>query len=467
MEKQNKSKAPKTLNALVILFGVIALVGLLSFAITPGAFERIEVDGRTIIDPDSFHNIEAKKLSFLDFFRPIPHGLIAASPVVFLILLVGGTIDIYNKSGAVDIAMSNIVKKCGNKGGTIVIIAVMIFFAMLGGFLGWIEAIMPFVPLIMPVLISLGYDPLVGIAACVLSNMLGFAIGPTNILTVGIGHEIAELPMFSGLSYRLIIFVIFEVLSMYYVLKYANKVKNDPSQSLMKGIDISDLNYDFEVTDKKATPRQKLTLVVIAITFISVIYGMLKLGWNINDMTAIFTMSGILVGIVSGMSANEIAESFLKGAKDNAPGAMIVGTARGVQWIMEEGQIVDSIIFMLSKPLSLLPTWLSAFGIFIVVTILNFFVPSGSAKAMAVLPLMIPLGDIIGITRQTAILAYQLGDGLSNMFWITSGALLIFLNLGKVPYDRWIKFLKPLVLQLLILCFVFLVVAVKINYGPF
>lgn len=463
-----KTKKPRTINALVLLFLVIVLAGILSYIIKPGAFERMQVDGRTVVVPDSFHYIEAERLSFLDFFRAIPYGVIEASSVVVLILLVGGTIELYNCSGVIDVMISRVVNKYGDKGGPIILTLIIVFFAILGGFLGWIEAAIPFIPLVMPVVIGLGYDALVGVGACVLGCMLGFAMGPTNVLTVGIAHTIAELPMFSGFGFRFLIYIIFILLSIRHVLKYAGITKKDPSKSLMKDIDISDLGYQSNFdNESKLSFKQKLTTLVMVLTLAIVVYGMLKLGWNINDMSAMFIISGILVGFLSNLSANNIAECFMEGARNSAAGAMIVGTARGVQWILAEGQIIDTIIFMLSKPLAHLPGWLSAIGIFIVVTILNFFVPSGSAKAMAMMPILIPLADIIGLTRQTVTLAYQLGDGVSNIFWISYGGLLIFLSYGKVPFDRWLKFLKPLLWKLVLLAFIVLFMATKINYGPF
>jgi uncharacterized ion transporter superfamily protein YfcC len=466
--KDNGKISSKSINTFALLFLVIVVAGLLSYIIPAGAFDRMEVDGRTIIVPDSFHYTDTKPIGLFDVFRAIPNGMIQASNIMFLVLLVGGAIKVFNESGAINIGLARLVNKYGEGGGTAIIVVMMIFFAVLGGFLGWIEAAIPFVPLAMVVAIGLGYDTMVGVGICVLGGMLGFATGPTNLYTVGVAHEIAELPMFSGFAYRLIIYITFVALAISHVISYANKIKKDPTQSLMNGIDMSELKYDIDTySDSEFTLAHKCLIFILVITLISIVYGMLRLNWSINDMSAAFVVSGIIAGIILRFSPAKIVETFIAGSKEAVSGAMVVGIARGVQWILNEGGITDTIIYSLSKPLAHLPAWLSAVGMFVVHTIINFFIPSGSGQAMATMPIMIPLSDLIGLKRQIATLAFQFGDGYSNIFWFSYGGLLIYLSYGKVPYDRWIKFIWPLIIKLTILSALFLIISVKMNYGPF
>lgn len=314
-------------------------------------------------------------------------------------------------------------------------------------------------------LLALGYDTIVAVSILVLGLMVGFAIGPTNIYTVGIAHQVSQLPIFSGIKLRLIAYFIFTGITLIYILMYAAKIKKDPEKSYMKGIDVSDLNVDLS-KNAEITKSQSMALVILVLTFVISVYGMLKLKWSIVDMTGVFLLSGIVAGFVTKMSASDIADSFIEGSKGAMGGAMIVGVARGVQWILEQGGIIDPIINGLSQLLDGLPPVGSAIGVFIVVSLLNALVPSGSGKAMALMPILMPLAELIGITRQTMILAYQFGDGISNIFWFTYGGLLIFLSYGKIPLARWYKFVMPLIAVMIVLAIIFLSIAVKIGYGP-
>ena len=461
---KEKKKGIK-INAFCLLFCVIIICALASYVITPGTFERQIVDGRTVVVPGSYHVIEKAALSPLAIFNAIPNGIIGAANMVVLILLVGGSIEVYNKSGAINAGIGKLVKSVGSKGGPLVITVFFAVFAVLGGFLGWIEVCIPFAPLIIPILLALGYDTIVAVSILVLGLMVGFAIGPTNIYTVGIAHQVSQLPIFSGIKLRLIAYFIFTGITLIYILMYAAKIKKDPEKSYMKGIDVSDLNVDLS-KNAEITKSQSMALVILVLTFVISVYGMLKLKWSIVDMTGVFLLSGIIAGFVTKMSASDIADSFIEGSKGAMGGAMIVGVARGVQWILEQGGIIDPIINGLSQLLDGLPPVGSAIGVFIVVSLLNALVPSGSGKAMALMPILMPLAELIGITRQTMILAYQFGDGISNIFWFTYGGLLIFLSYGKIPLARWYKFVMPLIAVMIVLAIIFLSIAVKIGYGP-
>lgn len=455
-------------HAFLLLFLVIVVCAILSYFVPAGEFKRIEVNGRTVVDAGSFHYIKNTPVSFFDIFRAIPNGMIKASSIMFLILIVGGSIEVFTRTGAINAGLSKIIRKYGEKGGPIVLVILMSFFAILGGFLGWIEAAFPFVPLAMAVICGLGYDTLVGVSVCTLAMILGFTGGPTNVYSVGIAQSVAELPLFSGIGYRLIVYITLIMIAITHVYKYAKKTKKDPSLSLMKGIDTSDLDYNLDLSKEiEFTGKHLVSLLILLGTFIMVVIGMTKLKWSINDMSAMFVIGGIIAGLACKMTPNKIAEYFVKGSEKIVFGALIVGLARGVQWILLEGNIVDTIIYGASLPLSKLPTVICAIGMFIVQMFINFFIPSGSGQAMVTMPIMVPLGDLLGITRQTTILAFQLGDGFSNIIWFTYGGLMFLLAAGKVPYNRWIKFIWPIVWKIFVASCIFLVIAVKIGYGPF
>jgi len=455
-------------HALLLLFLVIVICALLSYIIPAGQFERVTTGGKTIVKANSFHYIKSSKLGLFDVFKAIPNGMVNASNIVFLILLVGGSIEVFSKTGAINAGIIKLIQKLGSKGEVIVIVSFTVFFAFLGGFLGWIEAAFPFIPLAMAVICGLGYDTLVGVSVCTLGMILGFTAGPTNIYSVGIAQSIAELPLFSGITFRIIIFLILVFISILHIYKYAKKIKKDPSLSIMKDIDTRDLNYDLDTTkETEFTLTHKFVLVILILTFIATIVGMTKFKWTMNDMSATFVVGSVVAGIVAKMTPNKIAENFSIGFQNIAFGALIVGVARGIQWILLKGNIVDTIIYATSLPLAQLPKSICAIGMFIVQMFINFFIPSGSGQAVVTMPLMIPLSDLLGITRQTTILAFQLGDGFSNIIWFTYGGLMFLLASGKVPYNRWIKFICPLIWKVFLISSLFLIIAVKIKYGPF
>lgn len=467
-KSNSESSQGKTLNPFLILFSVIIICAIASYFVIPGAYDRIVDSGRTIVVADSYHSINVKPISFFDIFRAVPYGLEGAAGMMFLVLLVGGAIEVYNKTGAIDLGVVKILKLSDKIGSQFILIVIMIIFSAIGGVLGWSEQIIPFVPIIISICLALGYDSLVGVLVSGFICMIGFSVSPTNMYTVAISHQIAELPMFSGMTYRLFILGVFEIISMFYILRYAKKIKEDPSKSLMKDIDTKSLERDFSSFENiKMNKAQMVSLVALGVTFAITTYGLLNLNWQINEMAATFLLSGILVGLINKMKAEEIIDNFIIGAKAAFGGALIIGIARSIQWILTTGALIDPLINFLAGMLQGLSPWTTVIGIFIVITIINAFIPSGSGKAMAIMPVLIPLADMIGLTRQTAILAFQFGDGISNTFWFTNGTMLIFFGLAKVPLSKWYKFIIPLEIILCTLGAIFLIFAVEMGYGPF
>lgn len=464
----SERKEGKTLNPFLILLSVVVVCAVLSYFVTPGAFDRTVLDGKTIVVPGSFHSVERTVVSFFDVFRSIPNGLVGSASIMFLVMLVGGFVKVYNDTGALDKAIAKILGVSNKVGSQVILVVIMIIFSCIGGFLGWSEQIIPFVPLVISICLALGYDVIVGMACSAFVDMIAFSVSPTNVYTVGISHQIAELPMFSGMGYRLIILVFLQLTVMIYILRYAAKVKKDPTKSLVYDVDVEELRKDYtEEINSPMSTRQILALITFGITFITAIYGVLKLSWSMNDLSAIFVLGGVIGGIVCRMDANKIVNAFMDGVKGSLGGAMVIGIARSIQVVLEQGGLIDPAINVLSQALNGLSPWTTAIGVFVVVTLINAIIPSGSGKAIAIMPILIPLADMIGITRQTATLAYQFGDGLSNTFWFTNGTLLIFLAMSKIPLKKWYKFVLPLHLILVVLTVIFLGIATKIGYGPF
>lgn len=458
----------KPLNPILVLLTVVVIAVVATHIVSPGLFDRVVENGRTIVVPGSYRNVEPTPLSFFDIFKAIPYGLEGAAAMVFMILLIGGSIEVFTKTGAIDQGIVKILKLSNKVGSQAILFIIMVVFSLIGAILGWSEHIIPFVPIIISICLALGYDSLVGMSVCAFVNMIGFAISPTNMYTVAISHQIAELPIFSGMGYRILIVVVLEAICFFYILRYAKKIKKNPELSLMKDIDVSSLRRDFSVYEKQnITPRQTIALVILVSAFAVSIFGLLRLSWGLNEMSAAFVLCAALAGIVNKMKADDIVSNFMNGVKNILMGAFIIGVARSIQWALQNGGLIDPIINQLANLLQGLSPWATVIGIFGVITLINFFIPSGSGKAMAIMPILIPLADMIGITRQTAILAFQFGDGISNTFWFTNGTFLIYWALAKVPISKWYKFIIPLEIVIVLVSCVFLIIATEIGYGPF
>lgn len=469
VNKKKNSFIERFPNAIVLLFILIIVIGLLTYVIPAGQYEKIEKGGKQVIDPNSFHFIGKSPVKFLDFFTTIPLGLQNASALIFMIFLIGGAISIFESTGAIESAIASFANKFGKGKSQLVLILITTFFACLGAFPGMLEAAIPFAPLCIGIAISLGYDLIVGISIAVIGIVIGWTSGPTNPWTVGIGQNMAGLPMFSGLSYRLLIFFVLLIVTNAYILKYAKKVKENPSSSIVYELTCS----VYEKTEYKDfnkivfTNKHKLVLFTFILTLFTIIYGTLKLKWGITEMSAIYIIGGIIAGIVAGYDSNKIVDIFVDGGKAIFGGAMAVGIARGLAVIMEKGHIIDTIIYFLSLPLKNLSPVASSIVMFIIQTVINFFIPSGSGQAMATLPIMLPLSDIIHLNKQIAILAFQFGDGLSNLCYPTVAVVIAYLAYTKVPFSKWLKYIMPYMFITWIIAAIMVGLSVIINYGPF
>lgn len=464
-----KSRKPLAMNPFVIIFYVVIICGLLTFLITPGTLQ----DGVYTPLPKNELNFN----NLFNIFRAIPYGIKDTANLVILILVVGGALEIYNRTGAIDAGISSLVTKFGKGSNTMLLVLLIVVFSAIGGFLGWIETLIPFIPLVISFILALGYDSMTAVAVCIVGTMGGFVAGPTNLYTVGVCNGILQkmglLPegsdVFVGLEYRIVIWVVITVISVIYIMVYANRVHKDPSKSMVADIDVSDISLDKEkAKDSKLTTNHILILLTIVIAMIMTVIGMRTgfdgVTWGIDDVSSVFFLSGILSGIIGRMNADEISDAFITGAKGAISGAIIVGVARGVYWILNVANVNATIVYYAIEMLKGTSPLVAGIGIVIIVTLLDGLIPSGSGKGVLLSPILVPIGLSLGLSPQSTVLAYQFGDGIANMFWFSYGTLLIFLNYGKVPIDRWYKFFLPLMGIFFILAFVFLAIALKTGF---
>ena len=458
-------KEKKPLNSVVLLFFMIVLAAILTYIIPAGTYQRIEVDGRSVVDPASFQFIDAAPASLFDIFLAVPEGMLNAASMLFGALLIGGGLELIQVSGAMNIGIARVIKKVGTTKGNLILVFLFYVFALMGGFLGFIEGSIPFMPIAISIAIGLGYDPIVGVAIAITGAITGFTCGPTNPYTVGVSQTLAGLEIYSGIGLRIFMFLIVPIVSLVYVLAYAKKVKNDPGKSLVADVDVSDLAFNAAEFESQAfTAKHAVILLSLVAGILAYVWGAVNAGFGFTHLGAIFIIIGVIAGILSGLDVNGIAETFIKGAGTMVGACFIMGVAYGISWIFTKASVLDSIVYYLSSPLQGLSPLVSAIGIFAVIAIINLFIPSGSGKALVVMPIVLPIAQIVGIEPQVAVLAYQFGDGITNMCTPLLGVLLLALGFGRVPFSKWERFILPLCGILVVIAMIFLMIAMSIGY---
>ncbi|MBS4207143.1 YfcC family protein [Bacillus sp. FJAT-50079] len=459
--KQVKS-AGKNINAFVLIFCVMIVAAILTYIVPAGEYERIEVDERTIVNPESFQFVEQSPVGFFQIFTSIHSGMIAGAGIIFFVLMIGGAFGILKATGALDAFIVAITKKLANK-ELMLIPALMLFFAVGGTLMGMSEETIVYVAIVAPLAIALGFDSIVGFAIVSLGANIGFLSAVLNPFNVGVAQGIAELPTFSGMGLRLIMLVTFYIAGVIYVYRYAKKIKAQPElRYIGQTGNTTALNQEL-----KLETRHKWVLIAFLFNFVFLIIGVLKFDWYITEIAGVFLLFGILIGFIGKLSPSSIADHFIAGAKDIVGGALIIGFAQSILVIVQDGKLMDSILYFASSILNQLSPAFNAIGMFVVQLFLNFLVPSGSGQAALTMPIMTPLADLVGVTRQTAVLAFQLGDGITNSIFPTAGVLIAGLAVAGIPYTKWFRWVLPFVMIEIILGIIFLLIAQAINYGPF
>lgn len=463
-EDKNKKWYKKIPHAVTLLFVVICFVSILTYILPAGSYERVEVDGRDRVVPGSYAQIDATPVGLLQMFKAIPLGFKAAIEIIFVVFAGGIMFGIMEKTKAVENSIGTLVKTLGLKRKYLIVIIMTFVFGFLGVAVGY-ENNIAMVPIAAVLSLALGGDLILAAGISVGAMTVGFGLSPINPYTVGTGHKIAELPMFSGAGLRsLLCFAALSIMAFYNV-RYFRKISADPSKSLGLGLDVGGITLSKKLEDYQMTLKSWLVLAAFLVGLLVIIYGVFNYHWYINELSAVFLMIALASGIIDRMNPTKFSETVLKSASEAAPGAFMVGFATTIKVLMEMGNIGDTISFQLSEILQGLSTYASAIAMSISQCVINFFIPSGSGQALATLPVMIPLGETLGLTPQTAILAYQIGDGVTNLLNPTLGGLIAMLAMCRVPLDRWLRYIFPLAMMVLLLSWLFLIAAVATGYS--
>lgn len=454
-----KGKKSKIFDSYVIIFSILVVLAALTYIIPAGSYERSlnSVNSITYVVPGSYKEIPNTPVSFFQLFKSIPQGMIDGSGIIIFVFIVGGCFGIITSTGVMNRSISLLTHKFRGK-ESLVIPILMTTFALFGTIFGSAEELLPFCPVVIALFMALGMDRMTGVAVVLIGGCAGFAAGVLNPFTTGIAQQIVELPLFSGISLRIGAFFIFLITGIIYVMKYAKKMKVPVEPE-------KDTASSPKCLKLKNRDLGMLLFIALSIFFIG--YGVLKLNFDTIDISTVFIIIGIGVGLISGLNSNRIVTEFVKGASSLVYGALIIGMARAIFVIMEYGQITDTLIFHSTAILHNIKPIVGSPLMYVFHTAVNFFLSSATGQASVTMPIIKNIADLSGITRQTAVLAFQFGDGLSNLVFPTSGYMMACLAISHVKWREWIKVMLPLFMILSFEAILILMFSTVIHYGPF
>jgi uncharacterized ion transporter superfamily protein YfcC len=477
MEKEDKKKAlleVKMFLATIILLAVlIAVSGICSYVIPAGAYEKAVVNG---VSQQVYHTIAQ---------TPLPVWKIALSPflvlgssngakiivLILFIFIIGGSFSIMNKSGILPRLISDLVMKFADRKRLFIFINVAVF-ALLGSTMGILEEVTPLILIFIPLAYQMKWDSIVGVAIPFVSVTIGFSAATFNPFTLGTAQKLADIPLFSGLYLRVPILVVTIFIVAFYILWYIRRIEKNPEKSFVYGSDreIKALTHydDVVVHEGKVKPA----LICMGVCFLAIIgvVGGGSVVKTLQDLSfpliaLIFLIMGFSVGLVSGYDFKKVFKLFKDGLIDFSPAIILILMASSIGWLIVEGNIMATMMHFVSLKTQGLSREMAAILMYLFQLFMNFLVSSGSGQAMLTIPIMSQLGDILGLTRQITVLAFQLGDGFSHAFWPTNPLLMVVIGLAGIKYKDWFKFMLPLQVILAITSIIFLLIAVKINYS--
>ncbi len=464
----------------VLLTGAIFLCSVLTYILPSGEYERetIVVDRheRSVVKAGTYQAIPKKisvrgvligdpeqgfanPVSVTGFLSAIPRGMENSAGIIFFIFIIGGVLGILQRAGVIAAFLHTLLDHLGHRADLLTAV-LMIVVGVGGSTLGMGEEFIPLVPIFLLVAKELGYDRIYGMAIVYLGALVGFAAATTNPFTVNIANGIAELPPNNGIAFRLVFFACCMTITIAYVLRYGRKLRADASASLMADDDF-DLS-DHSVGKVEMSRSHALIMLSCGVIFVGILAAVELWGWWLAEMAGGFLLMGMVAVVLARMPLSEAAAAFVKGMEEMVVAAMVVGFARGIEVVLADGQILDTLVHSAASVLQHFPRIFAVEGMLAFQSALNLVIPSGSGQAAVTMPLMTPLADVLGISRQTAVFAFTCGDGFSNTIIPTSGILMAMLGLARIPYTTWLRFMTPLFLWLIALSAVFLVISVLV-----
>ncbi len=444
-------------DSLVLLFGLIVFAQLATYVLPAGEFER---DGRQVV-PGTYHRVDAEPLPASTFLTAIPSGLAEAQDIIFFVFIVGGVIAVIRATGAIDAVIAAALRHLGGRPATL-IAGMMALFALGSSTIGMAEEYVPFVPILVAMCLAMRMDAVVAVGIIYIGAGVGYACAAINPFTVQIAQRIAGVELTSGQGLRWGLLLVCVVVGVDHLLRYVHRVRQHPESSLVA--DVFDATGLQTPEDTDLTPRRGAVIVVFVAAIVLFVYGVDAWDWYLTELTAVFVGLAIVTAALGGLGPNRVAVEFSRGAAELTKTALLIGFARTIQVVLTEGRVIDTVVHAIAQPLQGLPGAVSAIAMLGVQTVCNFFIPSGSGQAYVTMPIMAPLADLTDLSRQTAVLAYQFGDGFTNMLVPTNAVLMGILALANIPYQRWVRFILPLLAKLYVIAILALCLAVWSGY---
>jgi uncharacterized ion transporter superfamily protein YfcC len=461
-------------HTLVLIFVLLLGVYVLSLLVPSGEFKRVKKNfqgvERQVTLPGTYHQIEKKYLGPEWLVIAPVRGFADGVLIISLVFIFGGVFSIMQKTGAIEGGIQRLSRFFARrqKLKKLVVPVLMVVFSLAGSTYGMSEESIPFVLIFIPLAISLGYDSIVGVSIPFLGAAAGFAAASFNPFTVGIAQSFSDLPLYSGLSYRLVLWLLGTVIIIAFVMIYAEKVRKNPELSPVYELDRK-RSQAAATTAPQEWPwgwPQKGVLLILAAGMALLVFGILVKKWYMEEIAALFLALGILSGFSGRLRPSQMAESFIAGARDMMNVAFIIALGRAVLIILQEAVVLDTILNSSAALIAFVPRLLTAQIMFLTQCVINFFIHSGTAQAALTMPVMAPLSDLIGITRQTTVLSFQLCEFI-NPILPTSAVTMGVLGVARIPWEKWAKWFLPLMLILMAFSLLALIPPVLMNWGPF
>jgi uncharacterized ion transporter superfamily protein YfcC len=468
------------IQSLVILFVLMMIAGILTLVIPAGQYTRLEVDGRQTIDPASFQFVEHPHYPIWRWFVAPIEVLGSESGLTVIVIIVvlffaGGAFAVMDKTGTLRAFIGRIVRRFSGRKYTLLWM-VSLAFMFLGATLGTFEEVVLLVPVMIALSYSLGWDALIGLGMSILATNMGFSAAISNPYTLGVAQQLAGLPLFSGAWLRIIIFVVIYLIFTGFLSSYAHKIDKDPKASLVHGVDNAErekykgMDASFSEEDPKQNCAMNffgLFLIFIFVTMLAGPFVPAISDYALPIVGILFLIGGLGAGFISGKGGKTVWQGLIEGLGGLAPSVPLILMAASIRYIIDSGGVTDTILHAAADPFQQLGAFPAALVVYALALGIEFFIASGSAKAFLMMPIVLPLADLIGVTRQTAVLAYIFGDGFSNLAYPTNPVLLISLGLTVVSYPKWLRWTAKLWLWVILVTVAFLGVAVVIHFGPF
>jgi uncharacterized ion transporter superfamily protein YfcC len=437
---------------LTLLTGCILAAALASYLLPAGQYDRRAdpITGRDVVVAGTYHHVSQRPVGPFEALVAIPKGLSAAASVVFLVFLVGGAFTVVDDTGALRQAVSWLVGRLRNR-EALVIPIVSLTFALGGALENMSEEIIALVPVLLLVTRRLGFDALTAVSISVGAAAVGASFSPINPFQVQIAQKLAGLPLLSGWAFRVSVLAVALTLWIWGTWRHARRTRVVPEEPRQ---DEATMSLD---------ARRTIVLLLVIVTFAVFVFGVMRLGWDFDQMSALFFAMGLFAGLIGGLGAGGTARSFVVGFTSMAYAAMLIGFARAIFVVLDQGLIIDTIVNALVMPLQGLPIALSAVGMMLVQAALHGPVPSVSGQAVLTMPVLVPMSDLIGLSRQVVVLAYQYGAGMADAITPTNGTVMAVTAAAGVKYGDWLAFAVPLFVALLALGALALVVAIAMG----